>query len=278
MTPDGGSVVLVATPIGNLGDISERAVEALRGADVVACEDTRRTGTLLKHLGIAHTGLISFHEHNEAERSTELLAMVREGMRVVVVSDSGTPGLSDPGERLVALARAEGLTVTAVPGPAAAIMALVISGLPTRRFVFEGFLPTRGSARQAILDELATCAMTTVFYEAPHRLQSTVDALTRSCGVERRVFLGRELTKLHEESWGGSLGELLQELQSSPRKGECVLVVDGAPERCVADDEIDDALESAISRGLSSRDAIVEVAATLRVSRNRVARRRHRHE
>jgi 16S rRNA (cytidine1402-2'-O)-methyltransferase len=265
-----GALVLVATPIGNLGDLSPRAVEALRSADVICCEDSRRTGRLLAHAGVAHTApLLVVNDHTEAARIGEVLARLARGERVAVVTDAGTPGISDPGERLVRAAAAGGFTVEIVPGPSAAIAALVASGLPTGRFVFEGFLPRKGSGRTERLDELASERRTVVLYEAPHRLKRTLADLAGALGAERRVAVGRELTKLHEEVWRGTLRDAVAWAESEPR-GELVIVLEGAAApNAASDDEIGAAVRDALARGLSARDAAAVVAGALGVPKRR---------
>jgi 16S rRNA (cytidine1402-2'-O)-methyltransferase len=202
-----GHLVLVATPIGNLGDLPPRAVEVLAAADVVACEDTRRTGRLLAAAGVRARALVAVHDHNEASQVGTVLGRLRAGEVVAVVTDAGTPGISDPGERLVRAATQAGFEVRVVPGPSAAISALVASGLPTGRFVFEGFLPRKGSGRSERLAALAVEQRTLVLYEAPHRLGRTLADLAAALGGDRRTAIARELTKLHEEVWRGTLDE-----------------------------------------------------------------------
>ncbi|MBA2528537.1 MAG: 16S rRNA (cytidine(1402)-2'-O)-methyltransferase, partial [Euzebyales bacterium] len=202
----GGRLVLVATPIGNLGDLSSRAAEALTGADLVAAEDTRRTRVLLDHVG-ASVPVTSYHDHNEAARTGPLLDRVEAGDTVVVVTDAGTPGLADPGFRLVREAVERGLVVEAVPGPTAMVQALLLSGLPLDRFAFEGFLPRKPGARSRRLAELAADPRTLVFYVAPHRAAEDLAAMASAFG-DRPAALARELTKLHEEVWRGGLAAL----------------------------------------------------------------------
>ncbi len=266
----GGALVLVATPIGNLGDLSPRAVEALRDADVIACEDTRRTGRLLAHAGVRARSLIVVNDHNEPAAVRDVLARLDRGEQVAIVTDAGTPGISDPGERLVAAAAAAGHVVTIVPGPSAAIAALVASGLPTGRFVFEGFLPRTGAARRSRLAELAQERRTVVLYEAPHRLARTLTDLAAAFGPDRRVAVARELTKLHEELWRGSLDGAVAWVAAREPRGEIVIVVDGAPPPPpVADDTVIAELQSALAGGASTRDAAAAVASRLGVSRRR---------
>lgn len=266
-----GALVLVGTPIGNLGDLAPRAVEELAKADVVACEDTRRTGRLLAHLGISSPGMLVVNDHTEARAVRDVLGRLDRGERVVVVTDAGMPGISDPGERLVAAASAAGHTVEVVPGPSAALTGLVASGLPTGRFVFEGFLPRKGSSRTERLAALAVERRTIVVYEAPHRLARTLADLVVAFGATRRVALARELTKLHEEVWRGSLAAAVERCAEVEPRGEYVVVIDGAPEPEEADDEaIRNALATARQLGVSTRDAVTDVANRLGVSRRRV--------
>lgn len=265
-----GRLVLVGTPIGNLGDLSRRAVEALAAADLVCCEDTRRTGRLLQHAGIRAPALRVVNEHTESGAVDDVLARLGRGERVAVVSDAGMPGISDPGERLVAAAVGAGFVVEVVPGPSAATTALVASGLPSGRFVFEGFLPRKGSARTARLAAVAGEPRTVVLYEAPHRVTRTLEDLAKACGPDRRVALARELTKLHEEIWRGSLHEAVDRVAEVEPRGEYVLVLDGAPPPGeVTDDDIVAALSTARAGGASTRDAVAAVAADLGVPKRR---------
>ena len=260
----GGALVLVATPIGNLGDLPPRAVEALQHADVIACEDTRHSRKLLDHAGIAPKRLLAVHAHNEAESAARLVADMLGGLRVAFITDAGTPGISDPGERLVAAAIAAGVHVELVPGPSAVIAALVLSGLPTARFCFEGFLPRKGRERAEALAAVASEARTTVLYEAPHRLAPTVADLAEACGGERRIAIARELTKKFEDVWRGTLAEAVARAATMEARGEHVLVVEGAAEPPPAsEDDVDAAVRRRLEAGLSVRDAAAEVATTL---------------
>ncbi|HKH24935.1 MAG TPA: 16S rRNA (cytidine(1402)-2'-O)-methyltransferase [Acidimicrobiales bacterium] len=263
-----GVLVLVGTPIGNLGDLSPRAVEALTAADAICCEDTRRTGRLLQHAGVERKGaLMVVNEHTEARQVDGVLARLARGERVAVVSDAGMPGISDPGERLVRAAIDAGHVVEVVPGPSAALAALVASGLPTGRFVFEGFLPRKGSGRTERLAAVAAERRTVVLYEAPHRLPRTLADLASVCGDDRPVAVARELTKLHEEVWRGTLGEAAAwAVERSPR-GELVVVLDRAPAAPPPDDALVDALSVELAAGSSARDAARAVAARLGVPR-----------
>ena len=249
---------LVATPIGNLGDLPPRAVDVLGHAGLVCCEDTRRTGLLLQHAGIRAERLAVCNDHTEASRVDDVLRTLREGRDVAVVSDAGSPGISDPGERIVRAVLDAGFAVSAVPGPTAAVMALTISGLPADRFVFEGFLPRKGTDRAQRLTEIATEHRTTVIYEAPHRVLRTLDDLREVCGDDRMVVVTRELTKLHETVVSGPLGAI----DIGNPRGEYVLVLAGAPseDAPTTDDEVRAALRAQLSEGASTRDAAAAVA------------------
>jgi 16S rRNA (cytidine1402-2'-O)-methyltransferase len=263
-------LVLVGTPIGNLSDLAPRAVEALAAADAICCEDTRRTGRLLEHAGVARPALIVVNDHTEVRAIAGVLARLDRGERVAVVSDAGMPGISDPGERLVRAAVDAGHPVEVVPGPSAAVTALVTSGLPTGRFAFEGFLPRKGSGRTSRLAELAAEPRTVVLYEAPHRVARTLADLAATCGAERRVSIGRELTKLHEEHWRGTLAEAVAWAKASEPRGELVLVVDGAPPPPAVDaGRIEAALADELDGGASARDAAATVAQVLGVPKRR---------
>jgi 16S rRNA (cytidine1402-2'-O)-methyltransferase len=265
------TLFLVATPIGNLDDLSPRAVRTLAEAAVVACEDTRRTGRLLKAAGVSARKLIAVHEHNELAQVETVLDHLRAGEHVAVVSDAGMPGISDPGERLVRAAVDAGFEVQVVPGPSAAITGLVTSGLPAGRFVFDGFLPRSGSGRTERLAALAGERRTVVLYEAPHRLVRTLADLAEVVGGERRVALARELTKLHEETWRGTLAEAIDRAQEFEPRGEYVVVLDGSPAPAPAgDDELSEALTRLRGEGMTTRDAVAEVASTYGVPKRRV--------
>jgi 16S rRNA (cytidine1402-2'-O)-methyltransferase len=266
-----GALILVATPIGNLGDLSPRAVEVLRSADVIAAEDTRRTRALLTHAGVpGGTRLVSVHEHNERARAAELVERIRKGDRVAFVTDAGTPGISDPGERLVRVCVEAGLAVEVVPGPSAVLAALVVSGLPTARFVMEGFLPRSGRERTDRLALVAAEARTTVLFEAPNRVAATLADLAAACGGARRVVIARELTKRFEEVWRGTLADAVTHVAAHEPRGEHVLVLAGAPPAATPDDDaVRDAVARLLADGVSTRDAAAEVAATLGVPKRR---------
>lgn len=261
--------MLVATPIGNLGDLAPRAVEELAAAALVCCEDTRRTGRLLAHAGVEGARLRRVDDHTEMRAAAEVIDLLAAGSRVVLVSDAGTPGISDPGARLVDAVLEAGHDVSVVPGPVAAMAALVASGLPTDRFVFEGFLPRKGRERGTRLDAIARERRTVVLYESPNRTAATLQALAEVCGADRRAVVARELTKLHEEFVRGTLAELATWADTTP-KGEIVLVIEGAAEPPEAsDDDILVALRAELDRGSSARDAADSVAARLGVGRRR---------
>jgi 16S rRNA (cytidine1402-2'-O)-methyltransferase len=266
-----GALVLVATPIGNLGDLAPRAVETLRDADVIAAEDTRRTRALLSHAGVpAGRRLVAVHAHNERARAAELVERIRSGYRVAYVCDAGMPGISDPGERLVSVCLDAGLRVELVPGPSATLSALVLSGLPTARFVVEGFLPRSGRDREERLADVAREPRTVVIFEAPLRVAATIADLAAACGDDRRIAIARELTKLYEEVWRGTLGDAVVHVGAHEPRGEHVLVLEGAPPAAAVDD---DALEAAVAReladGASARDAAAAVVRDLGVPKRR---------
>ena len=219
-----GILFIVATPIGNLQDISQRAVETLSGVDVVACEDTRHTQKLLNHLGIKKR-LVSYHEHNEESRSVELIQLLEDGKSVAVVSDAGTPTINDPGFRIIKTAIERGIEIVSIPGPTAFVTALAASGLPTDAFFFGGFLPAKKGERQRRLRELANLPATLILYEAPHRLVASLEDCLSILG-DRDAVVARELTKLHEEYSRGKLSALLSQFRSQTPKGELVLLID----------------------------------------------------
>jgi 16S rRNA (cytidine1402-2'-O)-methyltransferase len=263
-----GVLVVVGTPIGNLGDLSPRAADALRSADVIACEDTRHTRKLLSHEGITGPRLVSVREHNEVEQAARMVAWVQAGKRVALVTDAGMPGISDPGERVVAATVEAGLPLEVVPGPSAVVTALAVSGLPSGRFSFEGFLPRKGRERSARLRAIAVDDRTTVLYEAPHRVQATVADLAAACGADRRVAIARELTKLHEDVWRGTLAEA-PDAVADPR-GEYVIVLGGAVAVQATAADVTAALRSALDAGLDRKAAVGDVAARLGVPKRDV--------
>ena len=267
-----GTLYVVATPIGNLEDLTLRAVRVLREVALIACEDTRRTARLLQAHQIS-TPTTSFFEHNERWKGERILRAVREGRDVALVSDAGTPGISDPGFRLVREARAEGLAVVPVPGASAAVAALSVSGLPTDHFLFVGFLPARTHARRQALEGLASQRETLVVYEAPTRVLATLSDMIELWG-DRDAFLCREATKIHEEYVRGSLSALRARLAQRPEvKGEIVLVVEGAGEPTVPDADAETVYAALAAEGLTRREAVKETARRLGLPAREVYRR-----
>lgn len=267
--PEDGRIVLAGTPIGNLEDAPPRLRRALAEADVVAAEDTRRLHQLLAGLDVKLSGkAVAYHEHNEADRARELVDAAESGAQVVVVSDAGMPTVSDPGFRVVEEAALRGIQVSVIPGPSAALVALAGSGLPTDRFTFEGFLPRKAGERRERLHELVGERRTMVFYEAPHRIEATVQALAEAFGAERRAVLARELTKFYEEFRRGTLGALLEGVREVPPRGEIVMVVDGAPAAPpVRPETLVAAVEAAIAAGERLKEACATVAQGTNVSK-----------
>ncbi len=265
-----GMLYLVPTPIGNLGDISARCRQTLEDADFIAAEDTRVTLKLLNHLGIKKS-LVSYYEHNKAFRGDKIVERILSGETCALVSDAGSPAISDPGEDLVKQCAAAGIPVCAIPGPCAAITALSISGQSTGRFCFEGFLSTAKKSRREHLDSLRTEQRTMIFYEAPHKLLSTLEDLRQAFGDDRGISLCRELTKLHEEVVRTTLGEAVARYTENPPKGEFVLIVAGAqPEEKEAPTETDAAARVAqlMQEGLSRKDAVKQAAKELGLPKN----------
>ncbi|NQW33433.1 MAG: 16S rRNA (cytidine(1402)-2'-O)-methyltransferase [Acidimicrobiaceae bacterium] len=270
-TKSGGSLILVATPIGNLGDMTKRAVETLQSADVICCEDTRHSGKLLAHFGVTDKKLIVINEHTEYDAREEIVALVVSGSLVALITDAGTPGISDPGERLVTAVIEAGGQITAVPGASALTMALVISGLPTSRFVFEGFLPRSGIERTERLAMTTTESRTIVLYEAPHRLVKTLSDLTTACGAMRRVVLARELTKLHEEIWRGTLQDANMFVANTEPRGEYVIIIEPAkPPAPPTNEELLAAIRAEIAKGVSRKDSAARVSARFGVAKRTV--------
>lgn len=266
-----GRLVVVGTPIGNLGDLSPRAVETLAGADVVACEDTRRTGRLLEAAGIGRVKLVVVNDHTETGAAAGIVERIRAGETVALVTDAGMPAVSDPGAELVAAVAAADLAIAVVPGPTAASAALAGSGLASGRWVFEGFLPRKGSARNERLAVLAAETRTSIVYEAPHRVARTVADLAASCSPDRPVVLARELTKLHEEWFRGTLADATAWLDDHEPRGEFVVVLGGGqPPPEPDDDDILAALDVERAGGASTRDAVAAVVDRLRVPKRRV--------
>lgn len=265
-----GMLYLVPTPIGNLGDISQRCRETLESVDFIAAEDTRVTLKLMNHLGIKKP-LISYFEHNKASKGGVILERILAGEVCALVSDAGSPAISDPGEDLVKLCHEAGVTVCAIPGPCAVITALSISGQSTGRFCFEGFLSTAKKSRREHLDSLRKERRTMIFYEAPHKLLATLQDMADTFGADRSISLCRELTKLHEEVVRTTLGQAIQKYTDTPPKGEFVLVLAGAPEEAEPAASPDDAaarVEALMAAGLSRKDAIRQTAQELKLPKN----------
>ena len=260
-----GTLYLCATPIGNLGDISSRCLEILENVDVVAAEDTRRTLQLLNHFGITKA-LTSYHEHNKKSKGEYIINLLLEGKNVAQVSDAGTPAISDPGEDLVRLAIENDIEVTSIPGPVAGINALILSGLPTSRYAFEGFLSTNKRNRYEHLESVKKDTHTLIFYEAPHKLLSTLKDMKQYFGGERKIALARELTKLHEEIIRTTLDGALEYYSEKSPRGEYVLIVEGASgvatdEECFWQDlSVADHVNHYIDGGIQQKDAIKKVA------------------
>jgi len=260
--------VVVATPIGNVGDLSPRAAATIEGADVVFCEDTRHTGQMFARLGLRAARLVSLHAHNERERVGEVLGLLERGAVVALVSDAGTPAISDPGELVIGGAIAAGHKITTVPGPSAALSAIVVAGLGTARWRFEGFLPRRGAQRAVRLGEIAAAGYPSVIYESPRRVAGTLRDLVEACGDDRKVAVCRELTKRFEETWRGTLAEACEHSAEAEPRGEHVLVVAGASAQEVllpSEAEVKSAVEAKMSAGASRRQAANEVAVDLSV-------------
>jgi len=271
-----GVLYLVSTPIGNLEDITGRALRVLGEVDLIACEDTRHTQKLLSHYGIK-TKTISYHEHNENERAAQLLERLRGGANIAMVSDAGTPGINDPGFRLVQLAHKNGMPVVPIPGPSALITALAASGLPTDAFFFAGFLPPRSASRRVRLAELRDQQATLVFYEAPHRIAAALKDAREILG-ERKAVVARELTKLHEEFARGPLSELAERFSAPDKaRGEIVLMIDRAVESEAAPAQSTETIAALVaeleSEGLDHRAALKKVARHLGISRDEAYRR-----
>lgn len=257
-----GTLYLVPTPIGNLGDISPRAKKTLAEADFIAAEDTRVSLKLLNHLELKKP-LVSYYEHNKNESGPRIVERLLAGESCALVTDAGSPAISDPGEDLVALCAKAGICVCAIPGPCAAVTALSVSGLPTGRFCFEGFLSTNKKSRREHLDSLKSERRTMIFYEAPHKLQNTLKDLTDAFGPERRISLCRELTKLHEQILRMTLGEALAYYTENDPRGEYVLILEGAAEASEEALTLEDAVSLALERiasGASKKDAVREVS------------------
>lgn len=273
-----GTLYLCATPIGNLGDVSARCLEVLSGVGLIAAEDTRRTIQLLNHFEIS-CPLTSYHEHNKREKGEYVLSMLKSGMDVALVSDAGTPAISDPGEDLVRLCADNDITVTPIPGPVAAVAALIVSGLPAKRFAFEGFLSVNKRHRHEHLNSVKNDAHTLIFYEAPHKLKTTLADMRDCFGGERRIALARELTKIHEEIIRCTLNEAIAIYEEKPPRGEYVIVVEGAAQTAEEQtwDDITAAehVEQYISEGLDVKEAIRRAAKDRNMPKREVYREYH---
>jgi 16S rRNA (cytidine1402-2'-O)-methyltransferase len=268
-----GTLYVVATPLGNLGDLSTRAAEILRQVDVVAAEDTRRSRTLLNHVD-ARPKVVSFHAHSPPSRTDELIRELESGRCVALLTDAGTPGVSDPGGALVETARARDVEVVAVPGPSAVVAALSVSGLPADRFTFLGFLPRKGKDRARLLEAAAESPWTVVVFEAPNRLATLLEDLSRVCGAKRHAVVTRELTKVHEEVRTGTLADLAGYYREEAPKGEITVLVANKPvERNVVNEEVIRArARELLAQGESRRDVATRLASELRVSRKETYR------
>lgn len=260
-----GKLYLCATPIGNLGDVSARCLEVLESVDLVAAEDTRRTLQLLNHFEISKP-LTSYHEHNKREKGGYIISLLKDGKNVALVSDAGTPAISDPGEDLVGLCIENGIEATSIPGPVAGINALILSGLPTRRFAFEGFLSVNKRHRREHLAGVKDDTHTLIFYEAPHKLKNTLADMADVFGANRKIALARELTKVHEEIIRCTIGEAVEYYSENNPRGEYVLVIEGAKETETEEEAFWDKLsitehvEKYIAEGMSSKDAVKKAA------------------
>jgi 16S rRNA (cytidine1402-2'-O)-methyltransferase len=265
-----GTLYVVATPLGNLGDLTARAGELLRAVPVVAAEDTRRTRGLLSHLGASPT-VLSYHAHSEERRREALLEILREGRDIALVSDAGTPGVSDPGADLVAAARAEGIAVIPIPGPSAVATALSASGFPADRYLFLGFVPRKGSARTRLLARAAAEEWSVVLFEAPSRLVALLRDLALAAGTGRQAVVGRELTKLHEEFRADTLGALVNYYSEVPPRGELTIVLQGTGGPAVPADRTEEAVDHAtmlLAQGLTRREVVRRLTETLGLPRN----------
>ena len=265
-----GTLYVVATPLGNLGDLTARAGELLRAVPVVAAEDTRRTRGLLSHLGASPT-VLSYHAHSEERRLEALLEILRGGRDIALVSDAGTPGVSDPGAELVAAARGEGIAVIPIPGPSAVATALSASGFPADRYLFLGFVPRKGSERTRLLARAAAEEWSVVLFEAPSRLVALLRDLALAAGAARRAVVGRELTKLHEEFRADTLGALANYYSEVPPRGELTIVLEGTGAPAQSADRTEDAVEHAtvlLAQGLTRREVVRRLTETLGLPRN----------
>ena len=269
-----GTLYLCATPIGNLEDMTFRVIRTLKEVDLIAAEDTRNSIKLLNHFEI-QTPMTSYHEYNKYEKGRKLVEKLQEGINIALITDAGTPGISDPGEELVKMCYEAGITVTSLPGAAACITALTLSGLSTRRFAFEAFLPTDKKEKELVLQEVERETRTIVMYEAPHRLLKTLKLLCERLGGERRITVCRELTKRHETAFATTLEEACAFYTEQPPKGECVLVIEGRSREQIAQEEkaqweelsIEEHMEHYLSQGVDKKEAMKKVAKDRGVSK-----------
>lgn len=269
-----GTLYLCATPIGNLEDMTFRVIRTLKEVDLIAAEDTRNSIKLLNHFEI-QTPMTSYHEYNKYEKGRKLVEKLQDGMNIALITDAGTPGISDPGEELVKMCYEAGISVTSLPGAAACITALTLSGLSTRRFAFEAFLPTDKKEKELVLQEIERETRTIIMYEAPHRLLKTLKMLSERLGKERRITVCRELTKRHETAFAMTLEEACAYYNEQPPKGECVLVIEGRSREQIAQEEkaqweemsIEEHMEHYLSQGIDRKEAMKKVAKDRGVSK-----------
>ena len=269
-----GTLYLCATPIGNLEDMTFRVIRTLKEVDLIAAEDTRNSIKLLNHFEI-QTPMTSYHEYNKYEKGRKLVEKLQDGMNIALITDAGTPGISDPGEELVKMCYEAGISVTSLPGAAACITALTLSGLSTRRFAFEAFLPTDKKEKELVLQEIERETRTIIMYEAPHRLLKTLKMLSERLGKERRITVCRELTKRHETAFATTLEEACAYYNEQPPKGECVLVIEGRIREQIAQEEkaqweemsIEEHMEHYLSQGIDKKEAMKKVAKDRGVSK-----------
>lgn len=269
-----GTLYLCATPIGNLEDMTFRVIRTLKEVDLIAAEDTRNSIKLLNHFEI-QTPMTSYHEYNKYEKGRKLVEKLQDGMNIALITDAGTPGISDPGEELVKMCYEAGISVTSLPGAAACITALTLSGLSTRRFAFEAFLPMDKKEKELVLQEIERETRTIIMYEAPHRLLKTLKMLSERLGKERRITVCRELTKRHETAFATTLEEACAYYNEQPPKGECVLVIEGRSREQIAQEEkaqweemsIEEHMEHYLSQGIDKKEAMKKVAKDRGVSK-----------
>ncbi|MFB6277618.1 MAG: 16S rRNA (cytidine(1402)-2'-O)-methyltransferase [Halothece sp.] len=267
-----GSLYLVGTPIGNLEDITFRAINTLKTVDLIAAEDTRHTGKLLQHYEIA-TPQISYHEHNRKQREPEIIQRLQQGENIALVTDAGMPGISDPGYDLVRACVEANIAAIAIPGVTAAITALAVSGLPSDRFVFEGFLPTKGKARQDRLKEIGQETRTLILYESPHKLRQTLQDLAQVCGQDRSIMLGRELTKLYEKCYYLKIEEAIAFYEKTIPKGEYTLVIAGKEEAetlSLSSEQVKQELQQLLAQGVTRSQASRQLAKVTSLSRQEI--------